>query len=152
MQQKRQASSSLKLCGAQQLEAIHLLQIEPLDRAVLWLIVYTFLPLISLFFLSPTSPIKRKRYKRYHTYTHTYTLHNHCFCLRWREKKKSRELLKDKVLLLCSYTDAVLSLQGQSKGRVLQRPHDAVSLITPSWLEHTKAARSLSHHAHNSPV
>lgn len=55
---KCQPSSSLKLLAAQQLEATHLLQIEPLDRAVLWIIVYTFLPLFSLLFLSPTSSIK----------------------------------------------------------------------------------------------
>lgn len=58
MQQNVSRVYSLKNCAlAQQLEATHLLQIEPLDSAVLRLIVYTFLP------SHPASSRKAKLYE-----------------------------------------------------------------------------------------
>lgn len=89
--------------------------------------------------------------ERHHTYPH-----NRCFCLcvggEERRRKKAVKRQDVDLMLLRSNTDVVLSPQGRSKDIVLERPHDAFSLMTRSWLEHTKAARSLSPHAHNSPV
>lgn len=98
---KCQQSSSLKMCTAQQLEATHLLQTEPLDRAVHWLIVYSLLPIISCFFLSLTSSIKIS--------------HKRCCCLCWGERGVIRQAVD--LMVLRSYTDAVFSAQGRSKGR-----------------------------------
>lgn len=150
MQQKCQLSSSLKLRAAQQLEATHLLQIEPLDRAVLWVIVYTFLPLIS----SCPQPALWRGSSIKTSHLTTLPLLLSALGEGKKKEKKERAVKRQDVdrMLLGSYTDAVLSLQGQSKGRVLERPHDAFSLMAQSWSQHTKAARSLSPHAHNSPV